>query len=193
MGRGSIGVLALQGDFDAHQRMLDRLDVPNMQVRTADQMADVDGLIIPGGESTTLIKLIKDFRMEDSLREFHRRGQAIFGTCAGSILAARTIENSDQFRFGFIDITVRRNGYGRQVDSFERDINVPVLGEEPLHAVFIRAPKILRAGREVTVLARLDDSVVAARQGRVLVSTFHPELTEDERMHRYFVEQVVGS
>ncbi len=192
MERSPIGVLALQGDFEAHQRVLDRLGVANVQVRTAEQLAAVDGLILPGGESTTLIRLIRDFRMEDALREFHRRGKAIFGTCAGSILAAREIENSEQFRFGFIDITVRRNGYGRQVDSFERDIEVPALGGEPLHAVFIRAPKILKAGKAVTVLARLDDSIVAARHGPVLVTTFHPELTEDERLHRFFVEQVVG-
>ncbi len=189
--RRAIGILALQGDFHAHGLMLDRLGVSHKEVRTAGDLDGLDGLIIPGGESTTLIKLIQAFGLETPLRAFAESGKGLFGTCAGSILMATHIERSRQFRFGFMDITIRRNGYGRQVDSFEKAIDVPALGHDPLHAVFIRAPKIIECGNGVEVIGRMEETVVAARQGHFLAATFHPELTDDVRLHRYFVEQVL--
>lgn len=186
-----IGVLALQGDFEAHRSALGRIGVINSEVRKSEQLKDVDGLIIPGGESTTLIKLLHAFDMIDPIREFYKAGGAFWGTCAGSILLAKEIENSGQFRFGFIDITVLRNGYGRQIESFEDDIVVNELGNEPVHAVFIRAPKITRCGAGVTVLAEKGGSILIAKEKNILVSTFHPELTDDTRFHRYFVDTCV--
>ena len=186
-----IGVLALQGDFDAHRRALNILGVKNTDIRKSEQLEDIDGLIIPGGESTTLIKLLHAFDMVDPIREFYKNGNGIFGTCAGSILLAKEIENSDQFRFGFIDITVVRNGYGRQVDSFEDDLNVNEFGKEPVHAVFIRAPRITRCGAGVTTLAAAGGSSLIAKEKNILVTTFHPELTDDTRIHRYFVDTCV--
>ena len=186
-----IGILALQGDFEAHGHALDRLDVENTEIRKSEQLKDVDGLIIPGGESTTLIKLLQAFDMIQAIKEFHKSGKGIFGTCAGSILVAKEIENSGQFRFGFIDITVVRNGYGRQVDSFEEDLFVSELGKEPLHAVFIRAPRITRCGTGISVLAEKEGSILIAREKNVLVTTFHPELTDDPRIHKYFVDTCI--
>ncbi|KAB2880866.1 pyridoxal 5'-phosphate synthase glutaminase subunit PdxT [bacterium] len=186
-----IGVLALQGDFDAHQRMLNKLNIVNVAVRKADQLDDLNGLIIPGGESTALIKLLLAFNLVEPIREFYKMGKGLFGTCAGSILLAREIENSDQFRFGFIDITVARNGYGRQVDSFEDEIQVKEFGKPPIHAIFIRAPKITGCGKNVSVLAEKENSILIAKEKNVMVSTFHPELTEDTRLHNYFIDTCI--
>lgn len=188
-----IGVLALQGDFEAHQKMTQSVGADAVQVRKPSELEGLHGLIIPGGESTTLIKLMRAFAMDDAIQAFYDKGGAIFGTCAGSILVAKTIVNSPQFRFGLIDITVERNGYGRQVDSFEKDIKIPVLGEKSVHAVFIRAPRIVAAGPATEILSSVGENILAARSGRVLVCTFHPEITDDARMHRYFVEKVVGT
>lgn len=186
-----IGVLALQGDFEAHQKMLEKLSVESVQIRTSEPLGGVDGLIIPGGESTTLIKLMRAFDLIEPIRQFHKKGKPIFGTCAGSILVAKNIRNSEQFRFGFIDITVERNGYGRQVNSFECDV-MTSLGPDPMHAVFIRAPKIVDAGSSVDILASYDGAPIAARENKILVATFHPELTADTRWHQYFLEKLVG-
>ncbi|MBL7995452.1 pyridoxal 5'-phosphate synthase glutaminase subunit PdxT [bacterium] len=186
-----IGVLALQGDFEAHQRMLNKLSIENIAVRKAEQLEDLNGLIIPGGESTTLIKLLHAFDLADPIKEFYKMGKGFFGTCAGSILLAKEIENSDQFRFGFIDITVERNGYGRQVDSFEDDIHAKEFGKRPIHAIFIRAPKITACGKSVSVLAEKDNSILIAKEKNVLVSTFHPELTDDTRLHSYFIDKCI--
>lgn len=186
-----IGVLALQGDFAAHRKMLDRLGVESAEIRKREELEDLDGLIIPGGESTTLIKLLNAFDLIEPIIKFHQKRKGIFGTCAGSILVAKEIENSSQFRFGFIDIMVVRNGYGRQADSFEEDIRIKELGEEPIHAVFIRAPRITRCGQGVTVLTEKDSSIFMAREKNVLVTTFHPELTDDARIHRYFMDVCV--
>ncbi len=191
MKKPVIGVLALQGDFEAHQGMLDRIDVPNIQVRLPDDLQIVQGLIIPGGESTTLIKLIQAFDLAEPIRRFAAEGGAVYGTCAGAILVAAAVEHNRQFSFGLIDITVSRNGYGRQADSFERNIHFTGLESATYHAVFIRAPKIVEAGIHVTVLATLDETIIAARQDRVLVTTFHPELTDDPRIHEYFVNEFV--
>jgi len=186
-----IGVLALQGDFEAHQRMLDRLFVKNVAVRKPEELENVDALIIPGGESTTLIKLLHAFELVDPIKDFYKKGRGLFGTCAGSILLAKEIENSSQFRFGLINVTVLRNGYGRQINSFEEDIIVKEFGGKPIHAVFIRAPKILRCSKSVTVLAKKDESILMAKENNVMVCTFHPELTEDTRIHQYFVDTCV--
>lgn len=186
-----IGVLALQGDFDAHRGMLDRLGIENSDIRKSEQLKEIDGLIIPGGESTTLIKLLKAFDMVEPIKDFYRSGKGIFGTCAGSILVAKDVENSDQFRFGFIDITVVRNGYGRQVDSFEDDFEVKEFGKAPVHAVFIRAPRITRCGAGVTILAAIGGSALIAKEKNLLVTTFHPELTDDTRIHKHFVDTCV--
>jgi 5'-phosphate synthase pdxT subunit len=185
-----IGVLALQGDFEAHEKMLDKIGIRHGQVRKREDLENMDGLIIPGGESTTMITLMKSFDLIEPIKAFHRQGKSIFGTCAGSILLAKDIVHSDQFRFGFLDIAIERNGYGRQVQSFEKNIAIKELGAEPFHAVFIRAPRILRCGHSVKVLAELDGSAVAAIDKNILVSTFHPEVTEDTRLHQYFVNHI---
>jgi pyridoxal 5'-phosphate synthase pdxT subunit len=187
-----IGLLALQGDFAAHGRTLDQIGVNHIEIRLAEQLSQVQGLIIPGGESTTLIKLLKAFNLIEPIKNFYDKGGSVFGTCAGSILVAKHIQNSDQFRFGFIDITVIRNGYGRQADSFENDITINVPQPEHYHAVFIRAPKIISCGKNVTILSSTDDHILAAQQERILVTAFHPELTDDPRIHKYFVEHIVN-
>ncbi len=192
MKKKVIGVLALQGDFEAHQGMLDRISAPNIQVRLAEELEIISGLIIPGGESTTLIRLMHAFNLTDPIRRFVARGGAVYGTCAGAILIAAEVVNSRQFSFGFIDIGVSRNSYGRQVDSFEKLIDVPAISPKPFHAVFIRAPKIVRTCPKVEVLASLDDAVIAARQDNILVTTFHPELTDNPAVHEYFVSQCVN-
>jgi pyridoxal 5'-phosphate synthase pdxT subunit len=185
-----IGVLALQGGFSEHAAVLRRLGIEAVEVRTAAQIGAVDGLIIPGGESTTIGKLMLDCGLRDPLRECINDGLPVFGTCAGAIVLARDIGGRTPI-IGSMDISVRRNAFGRQLESFEESVTVPVLGDQPLRAVFIRAPAIDAAGGGVQVLARLrDGSIVAARQGSQLATTFHPELTEDDRVHRYFMEMV---
>lgn len=191
-GRSRIGVLALQGDFAAHGVALTRCGVENVQVRKADELATLDGLIVPGGESTTLLKLMDEWGFVPALREFHAAGRPIFGTCAGLILLAAEVENPRQFSLGFIDATVERNAYGRQRESFEERGKLTLDGTVlPLEMVFIRAPRIRRLGSQVTVLATRGGEPVMAREGSVLVATFHPELTDDLTVHRYFCE-VVG-
>jgi len=162
-------------------------------VKRAEQLDEVDGLIIPGGESTTIGKLLNRFAMLEPLRERVRAGFPVYGTCAGMILLADDVDDAgvDQPTIGGMDIGVRRNAFGRQRESFETDLEVPAVGDEPLHAVFIRAPLIERVGEGVDVLASLDDGrTVAARQNNLLVSSFHPELTDDTRMHSYFLDLV---
>ncbi len=186
-----IGILALQGDFDAHRKMLEELlGVPAVLVRTSDDLKRVGGLILPGGESTTIGKLLQRYGLEETVRERAAEGMPIYGTCAGLILLAREIEESEQFRLGLLDVTVARNAFGRQVDSFEADIALPVVGDEPVRGVFIRAPYVTRIGPDVEVLGRFENKIVAVRQGNVLASAFHPELTQDTRVHVYFVEMV---
>jgi 5'-phosphate synthase pdxT subunit len=185
----TIGVLALQGDFEAHRKMLEeRLDVRTRLVRAPDEVAKVDGLILPGGESTTIGKLMDRYEVDGAVRARVEEGMPVYGTCAGLILLAKEIEDSDQLRLGLMDVTVARNAFGRQVESFEADIPVPVLGEPPVRGVFIRAPYVTRTGPEVEVLGRYRDKIVAVRQGNLLGSAFHPELTDDARMHSHFVE-----
>jgi len=189
-------VLALQGDIAEHQAMLDRSGARPAAVKRAEQLDEIDGLVIPGGESTAIGKLLRRFEMLEPLRARIDEGLPVYGTCAGMILMADNVEEAgtDQPVLGGMHISVRRNAFGRQRESFETDLTVPAVGAAPLHAVFIRAPVIERVGEDVDVLASLPDGrAVAARQGSLLVSSFHPELTEDTRMHRYFVDIVRGA
>jgi pyridoxal 5'-phosphate synthase pdxT subunit len=187
-----VGVLALQGDFLEHIEMLNSLGVESREVRLPDELRDVDGLIIPGGESTTIGKIADSYGLVPAIRRHVESGKPLWGTCAGMIVMAANITYSmrgGQPLLAVMDITVQRNAFGRQVDSFEEVVRIPVLGSEPFPCVFIRAPKIESVGAGVQVLATLPSSgeVVAARQGRMLATSFHPELTKDTRVHRYFL------
>ncbi len=188
----TVGVLALQGDFREHSAILRQLGADPLEVRLPRQLASVNHLIIPGGESTTIGRLLALYGMLEPLRARAGRDLAVWGTCAGAILLAREIldqKQGGQPTLSVMDITVRRNAYGGQLNSFELPIDAPAFGEGPLHGVFIRAPLIEAVGQGVEVLARLPDgAIIAARQGRLLATTFHPELTADARVHRYFLE-----
>ncbi|OGL06054.1 MAG: glutamine amidotransferase subunit PdxT [Candidatus Rokubacteria bacterium RIFCSPLOWO2_02_FULL_68_19] len=186
-----IGVLALQGDFALHGKALDRVGVESAEVRTPEELDAVDGLIVPGGESTTLLKLMDAGRFVPALEKFHADGRPIFGTCAGLIVLAREVLNPKQFSLGLIDVTVERNAYGRQKESFEAEGETTLEGQpRSLSMVFIRAPRIRRLGPRVVSLASHRGDCVMAREGTVLVATFHPELTDDPTIHRYFTEMV---
>ena len=186
-----IGILALQGAFIEHEQMLRQLGVEPVEVRLPEHLQGLDGLIIPGGESTTFGKLATDFGLMEPLREF-AAAKPTWGTCAGLIFLARDVGHAQPL-LGLMDVAVARNAFGRQVDSFETDLDVPALGKEPFPAVFIRAPLIEKVEPGVEVVARLADGrVVAARQGHLLVTAFHPELTGDDRFHRLFMGMVSG-
>ncbi len=189
--QGTVGVLALQGAFHAHVSVLSELGARTREVRTPDDLAGVNALVMPGGESTTMGHLLGTAELYDPIQRRLDTGMPVFGTCAGMILLASKVLDGrvGQRGFGAIDIAVRRNGYGRQVDSFERDIDVVGL-DDPYHAVFIRAPKVESVGADVTVLAMDDGVPVLARQGSVLVASFHPELTDDHRLHAMFLRIV---
>jgi len=178
----------LQGAFEAHQHVLRDLGVESVQVRTPSDLDVVDALVMPGGESTTMSHLLQTSGLFNSIDARLKQGMPVFGTCAGMILLAKGVLDgrSDQRSFGAIDIDVKRNAYGRQIDSFETDIALAGMVED-FHAVFIRAPQIARLGEEVTVLARHNEDVVLARQGSVMVASFHPELTNDARIHSMFI------
>lgn len=178
-----IAVLALQGDFEAHRRALAEIGVQSFEAKRPADLERADGLIIPGGESTTLWKFFEAEPWEDAFRAFARSGRPILGTCAGAIVLAREVTNPEQHGLGLIDIAVARNAYGRQVDSFLGEVDAPSLGEA-MPAVFIRAPRILRTGPGVEVLASHRGEPVVVRQGNVAAATFHPELTTDRRLHR---------
>ncbi|MBS1993827.1 MAG: pyridoxal 5'-phosphate synthase glutaminase subunit PdxT [Cyanobacteria bacterium SZAS LIN-3] len=192
-----IGVLALQGDFAEHIHALERADqdVTALAVRYAEQLVGeqaVDALVIPGGESTAIAKLVDDGSdpIFDAIRSRGLAGMPIYGTCMGSIFLAREIEGSTQGRLALMDITVRRNAFGPQRKSFESEIEVAEFGAEPLPAVFIRAPIILKCGPQVKVMATLAEGIVMARQDNLLVTAFHPEIVDDNRVHRYFIDMV---
>ncbi|MEX2158273.1 MAG: pyridoxal 5'-phosphate synthase glutaminase subunit PdxT [Dehalococcoidia bacterium] len=186
--RPRIGVLALQGDFLEHIAVLRRLDVDAAEVRLPDQLEGLDGLIIPGGESTTIARLIHEWELLEPVRRRANEGMAIWGTCAGAILLAERAGDLDREGLRLMDIGVRRNAFGRQVDSFEAELDVPALGAPPFRAVFIRAPIIEDVGPRVETLASLSDgTVVAAQQGILLATSFHPELTGDTRFHEFFL------
>jgi pyridoxal 5'-phosphate synthase pdxT subunit len=188
-----VGVLALQGAFARHARLLADLGAPVTLVRTADELAGVDALVMPGGESTTMSRLLTTSGLFDPLAAAIDGGLPVLGTCAGMILLARCVRDGrpDQRSFAAIDIAVRRNGYGRQVDSFEADLPVSGLStSDPFHAVFIRAPVVETVGPDVEVLGTWEDVAVVLRQGPVMVASFHPELTDDHRLHERFLQEV---
>ena len=185
-GHKPIGVLAIQGDFAMHAQMLDRIAAPWKLVKHAAELEGVSGLIMPGGESTTMLKLFANEGMGAAIKDFAAKGKPVFGTCAGAILLAKEVLNPSQERLGLLDITIERNAYGRQVDSSVRQGECPELSPRPLEMVFIRAPIIRRVGEGVRVLGRCDGLPVLVEQDNILAATFHPELTEDETVHQYF-------
>jgi 5'-phosphate synthase pdxT subunit len=186
-----IGVLALQGDFIEHIHVLDKLGVEAIPVRKPDELEGLDGLIIPGGESITILNLMHSSNLLKPLKEIAQAGLPIMGTCAGMVLIANKVSNSNMDTLSLMDMVVRRNAFGRQLDSFETELAIPALGEKPFPAIFIRAPFIDSTGPQVDILAKLDSGiVVAARQGRLLAIAFHPELSNDPRLHQYFLETI---
>jgi pyridoxal 5'-phosphate synthase pdxT subunit len=193
VGAARIGVLALQGAFAAHASAFADLGAETVEVRLPEHLRDLDGLAIPGGESTVMSKLLDSSGLRAPLAERLADGFPVFGTCAGMILLAADVIDArpDQRWFGAIDITVRRNGYGRQVDSFEADLPVTGIDGPPMRAAFIRAPIVERVGPDVHVMASTDEHVVVCRQGHVLVAAFHPELTPDRRLHEHFLHEVI--
>jgi 5'-phosphate synthase pdxT subunit len=186
-----VGVLALQGTFIEHIEILRQLGVEALPIRLPHELDTLDGLIIPGGESTTMINLMQSFGLIRPIKEMARQGLAIWGTCAGTVLLAKSVSNYEMETLGLMDTKVRRNAFGSQPDSFEIDLEIPFVGQEPFHAVFIRAPVIEEAKPSVEILSRLPNStIVAARQGRLLACAFHPEFTDDLRFHTYFLNMV---
>ncbi len=188
-----VGVLALQGDFREHLSVLRGLGADVRPVRRAEELDDLDGLVIPGGESTVIDKLSRAFGMQEPIRQAIGDGLPVYGTCAGLILLADTVLDGieGQQSFGGLDVVVRRNAFGTQLDSFETDLDIPELGEQPVHAVFIRAPIVEEVGEKAHALAELEDGrVVAVEQGNLLGTSFHPEVTGDDRFHRYFLRKL---
>lgn len=187
-----IGVLALQGAFIEHEKMLRALGAEPVQVRLPEHLNTLDGLIIPGGESTTIGKLATTYGLIDPLRDF-ATSRPTWGTCAGMIFLAKDIGIDRQPILGLMDMKVNRNAFGRQIDSFETELPIPAIGDAPFHAVFIRAPIVTETGDGVDVLATLPDGrIVATQQAHLLATAFHPELTDDTRLHRYFMDMVEG-
>ena len=189
--RPRVGVLAVQGAVREHLDAIRDVGAEPVEVRLPRDLVDLDALILPGGESTTMRRMIDAYGLRDPILSLARGGAPLLGTCAGMILLADRIADGDEPYFGLLDLEVRRNGYGRQLDSFEADLDAPTLGDEPLHGVFIRAPMVTAVGPRAEVLARDPDGrPVAVRQGRVLATAFHPELTGDRRLHRLLMDMV---
>ncbi len=182
-----MGVLSLQGAVEEHLRMIKRCGFEGVKVKTVGDLEKVDRLIIPGGESTAIGKLAKIYNLDREITKKGKEGMPIFGTCAGMILLANKVVGNEQIRFNLIDIVVERNAFGRQVDSFEVDLNIENITGKPFRAVFIRAPYIKKIGSNVKVLAKFKGKIIMAQQKNILVSSFHPELTEDIRVHKYFL------
>lgn len=193
-GDTTVGVLALQGAFARHIEALTACGVNTVEIRQPKHIEGIDALVIPGGESTTISKLLDSTELRAPIGELLANGLPVFGTCAGMILLATDVSDgrADQSSFGTLDIGVRRNGYGRQLDSFEADLVIDGLEGDPYRAVFIRAPVVERLGDDIDVLASVDDTPVLCRSGSVLVSSFHPELTDDHRLHEMFVQQLIA-
>lgn len=187
-----VGVLALQGDFAEHLAVLERLGAGAAEVRSREQLEEIRALVIPGGESTTMIKLIDRFDLRDLIKKRISDGMPVMGTCAGAIVLAKEVSDGET-PLGQLDIVVRRNAYGRQVESFEAEIRADELGQEPVRAVFIRAPVFEETGPRVRILGSWADRPVLVRQDHILATTFHPELTDDDRVHRYFLQNVCGA
>ena len=188
----NVGVLALQGDFREHLAALAECGVSAHPVKTSEELSAIDALIIPGGESTTISKLAKSFELFDLIRKRIADGLPTYGSCAGMIMVSKTIKDpaSNQESFGGIDVEIERNAFGRQVDSFEEDIDFKGISGPKFRAVFIRAPWVAKLGKGVEVLSEIDGHAVAIQQGKVLATAFHPELTSDNRIHRYFIEKI---
>ncbi|ACV57078.1 pyridoxal 5'-phosphate synthase glutaminase subunit PdxT [Alicyclobacillus acidocaldarius] len=182
-----IAVIAVQGAFREHIAALKSLGVEAYEAKWARDLEGADGVIIPGGESTAIGKLMREYDMLEPVRALARAGKPIYGTCAGMIVLAKRIEGEDTVHLGLMDVTVRRNSFGRQRESFEAEIDIPAIGAPPFPAVFIRAPHIVSVGEGVEVLATYEDRIVAVRQGNLLATSFHPELTDDYRLHQYFL------
>jgi 5'-phosphate synthase pdxT subunit len=190
-GRARIGVLAVQGAVREHVRAITDIGAEAVEVRLPRDLVDLDALVLPGGESTAMRRLIDAYGLREPIAAMARGGAPVLGTCAGMILLAERITDGEEPIFGLLDVEVRRNGCGRQLDSFEADLDVPALGDAPLHGVFIRAPIVSDVGPGVEILARdPDGNPVAVRQGRVLATAFHPELTDDRRVHRLLLDMV---
>lgn len=187
-----IGILSLQGDSASHRKCIEELKAEAVPVRYPDELQGVHGLILPGGESTTIGKLMKRHGLLSPLARKLEEGFPVFATCAGAVLLARRLAGDDLPRLAVMSVVVQRNAYGRQVDSFEADIVFSFLGPPPVRCVFIRAPIILESGKDVEILGSFEERPVLVRQGKLLAATFHPELTADTRIHRYFLERVVG-
>ncbi|MCL6592467.1 MAG: pyridoxal 5'-phosphate synthase glutaminase subunit PdxT [Alicyclobacillus sp.] len=182
-----IGVLGLQGAFVEHERMLSDLGADTVTVKRPQHLTGLDGLVIPGGESTTIGKLMREYDLIQPIRDLVQAGMPLLGTCAGMIVMAKRIEGEPEPHLGVLDVTVCRNSFGRQRESFETPLEIPVLGHRPFPAVFIRAPHVTQTGNEVQVLARYEGRVVAVQQARCVALSFHPELTGDLRIHEYFL------
>lgn len=185
-----IGVLAVQGAFREHERMLQELGAETVLVKLKAHLEGLDGLVVPGGESTSIGKLMRDYDLVHPIRDMVDNGMPVFGTCAGMIIMANRISNGDEPHLGVLNVEVNRNSFGRQRESFETDLDIPVLGEQPFPAVFIRAPHIEAVGLDVQVLSKYQDRVVGVQQGKRMAISFHPELTNDNRLHGYFLSVV---
>ena len=189
----TVGILAVQGDFAMHAKMLDQIGVPWKLVKHVEDFAGIDALILPGGETTTMLKFLAERKIGDAIRKFAGENKPVFGTCAGAILMAKEVLNPEQERLGLIDISIERNAYGRQVDSSVQQGECPEISDQPVEMVFIRAPIIRRVGEGVKVLGQAGGLPVLVEQGCHLAATFHPELTTDETIHRYFVKKAAQS
>uniref|UniRef100_UPI000AA60633 pyridoxal 5'-phosphate synthase glutaminase subunit PdxT n=1 Tax=Caldanaerobius polysaccharolyticus TaxID=44256 RepID=UPI000AA60633 len=186
-----IGVLAVQGSVIEHVNTLKQIQgVTPVEIKAPQQIKDIDGLILPGGESTTIGKLIQDFNLKDAIIERAKKGMPVWGTCAGMILMAKKITGQDNTYLNLMDIVVKRNAYGGQLDSFATWQVIPAVSDKPLKLVFIRAPYVEKAGKEVQVLTRVGENIVAVKQGNMLATAFHPELTDDTTFHEYFIQIV---
>lgn len=188
-GKKAVGILAIQGDFAMHARMLEKVGAPYRLVKHAQELQEVAALILPGGESTTLLKFFSETGLGGAIKDFAAKGKPVFGTCAGAILLAAEVFNPPQQSLGLLDITIERNAYGRQIDSSVQMGECPELAPDPVEMVFIRAPIIRRVGNEVKVLGKAAGLPVLVEQGRVLAATFHPELGGSEAIHRYFLSR----
>ncbi len=186
-----IGVLGMQGDIEEHLATLEKLNVDAFRVKSSKALDMIDGLIIPGGESTTMLRLLKLTGLFEKLKNMIQKGLPVYGTCAGMILLSKKIvSHAEQDSLNILDISVNRNGYGRQVESFEADLSIPLLGNKPFRAIFIRAPLIVKMGKDIEILASYDGSPVMVRNGNVMASSFHPELSGDLRIHELFLRMV---
>jgi len=182
-----VGLLAFQGAYAAHAAVFRNIGVSTREVRTPDEFRTCTHLVLPGGESSTMLRLLEFCRLAGPVRDHAGRGKPILATCAGAILLAKDVTNPPQRSLGLLDITVERNSYGRQVDSFETELEIPIVGDPTFHGVFIRAPKILRGGKEVEIMSTFKGDPVLVRQGNILCATFHPELSGDTRLHELFL------